>query len=80
MSVACSKIIWLRGLLVELNFYDDSTPFHTSAIQIMAIMSAQNILKRTLFEAYIITLPRIFTKLQHALRQVPPSSSTLPSK
>jgi hypothetical protein len=38
MSAACSKIIWLCGLLAELDFsQSDSTPFHadnTSAIQI----------------------------------------------
>ncbi|RVW69064.1 Retrovirus-related Pol polyprotein from transposon RE1 [Vitis vinifera] len=39
MSLACSKIIWLRGLLAELDFSEtDPTPLHadnTSAIQIM---------------------------------------------
>ncbi|RVX12904.1 Transposon TX1 uncharacterized 149 kDa protein [Vitis vinifera] len=40
MSLACSKIIWLRGLLAELDFSEtDPTPLHadnTSAIQITA--------------------------------------------
>ncbi|RVW98582.1 hypothetical protein CK203_032124 [Vitis vinifera] len=54
MSLACSEIIWLRGLLAELDFSEtDPTPLHadnTSAIQITAIlsiMSAQSILKWT---------------------------------
>ncbi|RVX17831.1 hypothetical protein CK203_004214 [Vitis vinifera] len=38
MSLACSEIIWLRGLLAELDFSEtDPTPLHadnTSAIQI----------------------------------------------
>jgi hypothetical protein len=36
MSLACSEIIWLRGLLAELDFVEtDPTPLHadnTSAI------------------------------------------------
>jgi len=40
MSLAYSEIIWLQGLLVELNFSAaDPTPLHadnTSVIQIMA--------------------------------------------
>ena len=40
MSLACSEIIWLRGLLAELDFsVTNSTPLHadnTSAIQITA--------------------------------------------
>jgi hypothetical protein len=40
MFAACSEIVWLRGLLIELGFSQyDPTPFHadnTSAIQITA--------------------------------------------
>ena len=40
MSLACLEIIWLRGLLAELDFFEtDPTPLHayyTSAIQITA--------------------------------------------
>nr|CAN76471.1 hypothetical protein VITISV_024626 [Vitis vinifera] len=50
MSLVCSKIIWLRGLLAELDFSEtDPTPLHAD---------------NTTFEARVITLPHISTDLQ----------------
>ena len=77
MSLACSEIIWLRGLLAELDFsVTDPTPLHvdnTSAIQITANPIYHERTKhievdchsiREAFEARVITLPHISTKLQ----------------
>ena len=79
MSLACSEIIWLRGLLAELNFSEtDPTPLHadnTSAIQITANPVYHERTKhievdchsiREAFEARVITLPQISTNLQIA--------------
>jgi hypothetical protein len=79
MSLACSEIIWLRGLLAELDFsLTDPTPLHadnTSAIQITANPVYHERTKhievdchsiREAFEARIITLPHISTDLQIA--------------
>ena len=77
MSLACSEIISLRGLLVELDFSEtDPTPLHadnTSAIQITANLIYHECTKhievdchsiREAFEAHVITLPHISTDLQ----------------
>ena len=77
MSLACSKIIWLRGSLAELDFSEtDPTPLHadnTSAIQITANPVYHERTKhievdcysiREAFEARVITLPHISTDLQ----------------
>ncbi|RVX04086.1 DNA repair helicase XPB1 [Vitis vinifera] len=77
MSLACSEIIWLRGLLAELDFSEiDPTPLHadnTSAIQITANPVYHERTKhievdchsiREAFEARVITLPHISTDLQ----------------
>ena len=77
MSLAYSKIIWLRGLLAELDFSEtDPTPLHadnTSAIQIMVNPVYHERTKhievdchsiRAAFEARVITLPHISTNLQ----------------
>ncbi|RVW29321.1 Retrovirus-related Pol polyprotein from transposon RE1 [Vitis vinifera] len=74
MSLACSEIIWLRGLLAELDFSEtDPTPLHadnTSAIQITANPVYHERTKhievdchsiREAFEARVITLPHIST-------------------
>ena len=79
MSLACSKIIWLRGLLAELDFSEtDPTPLHadnTSAIQITVNPVYHERTKhievdchsiRAAFEARVITLPHISTDLQIA--------------
>ena len=79
MSLACSEIIWLRGLLAELDFSEtDPTPLHadnTSAIQIMVNPVYHERTKhievdchsiRAAFEARVITLPHISTDLQIA--------------
>ena len=79
MSLACSKIIWLRGLFAELNFSAiDPTPLHvdnTSAIQITVNVVYHEPTKhievdchsiREAFEARVITLPHISTELQIA--------------
>ncbi|RVW84364.1 Retrovirus-related Pol polyprotein from transposon RE1 [Vitis vinifera] len=79
MSLACSEIIWLRGLLAELDFSEtDPTPLHadnTSAIQITANPVYHERTKhievdchsiREAFEARVITLPHISTDLQIA--------------
>ena len=79
MSLACSEIIWLRGLLAELDFSEtDPTPLHadnTSAIQITANPVYHERTKhievdchsiRAAFEAHVITLPQISTNLQIA--------------
>ncbi|RVW44736.1 Retrovirus-related Pol polyprotein from transposon RE1 [Vitis vinifera] len=79
MSLACSEIIWLRGLLAELDFSEtDPTPLHadnTSAIQITANPVYHERTKhievdchsiREAFEARAITLPHISTDLQIA--------------
>jgi transposase InsO family protein len=79
MSLACSEIIWLRGLLAELDFSETNpTPLHadnTSAIQITANPVYHERTKhievdchsiREAFEARVITLPHISTDLQIA--------------
>ncbi|RVW31828.1 Retrovirus-related Pol polyprotein from transposon RE1 [Vitis vinifera] len=79
MSLACSEIIWLRGLLAELDFSEtDPTPLHadnTSAIQITANPVYHERTKhievdchsiREAFEARVITLTHISTDLQIA--------------
>ncbi|RVW90513.1 Retrovirus-related Pol polyprotein from transposon TNT 1-94 [Vitis vinifera] len=79
MSLACSEIIWLRGMLAELDFSEtDPTPLHadnTSAIQITANPVYHERTKhievdchsiREAFEARVITLPHISTDLQIA--------------
>nr|CAN67587.1 hypothetical protein VITISV_036279 [Vitis vinifera] len=79
MSLACSKIIWLRGLLAELDFSETNpTPLYadnTSAIQITANPVYHERIKHIevdchsiceAFEAHVITLPHIFTDLQIA--------------
>ncbi|XP_034699365.1 uncharacterized mitochondrial protein AtMg00810-like [Vitis riparia] len=76
MSLACSEIIWLRGLLAELDFAEtDPTPLHadnTSVIQITANPVYHERTKhievdchyiRETFEARVITLPHISTGL-----------------
>ena len=77
MSLACSEIIWLRGLLAELDFsMTDPTPLHadnTSAIQITANPVFHERTKHievdchSICEAYdarVITLPHVSTDLQ----------------
>jgi len=77
MSVACSEIIWLRGLLTELGFsQEQSTPLHadnTSAIQIAANPVYHERTKHievdchSIREAYdrrIINLPHVSTSVQ----------------
>ena len=79
MSLAYSKIIWLRGLLVKLDFFEtDPTPLHadnTSTIQITTNPVYHERTKhievdchsiRAAFEARVITLPHISTDLQIA--------------
>ncbi|RVW99580.1 Copia protein [Vitis vinifera] len=79
MSLAYSKIIWLRGLLVKLDFFEtDPTPLHadnTSTIQITTNPVYHERTKhievdchsiRATFEAHVITLPHISTDLQVA--------------
>ncbi|RVW92020.1 Retrovirus-related Pol polyprotein from transposon RE1 [Vitis vinifera] len=79
MSLACSEIIWLRGLLAKLDFSEtDPTPLHadnTSAIQITANPVYHERTKHIevdchsiheAFEARVITLPHISTDLQIA--------------
>ena len=79
MSVACSEIIWLRGLLTELSFTPTHpTPLHadnTSAIQIAANPVFHERTKHievdchSIREAYdhqVITLPHVPTTLQLA--------------
>ncbi|RVX11444.1 Retrovirus-related Pol polyprotein from transposon RE1 [Vitis vinifera] len=79
MSLACSEIIWLRGLLTELDFSEtDPTPLHannTSDIQITTNPVYHERTKhievdchsiREAFEARVITLPHISTDLQIA--------------
>ena len=76
MSLACSEIIWLRGLLAELDFSEtDPTPLHadnTSAIQITANPVYHERTKhievdchsiREVFEARVITLPLTYKLL-----------------
>ncbi|RVX06405.1 Retrovirus-related Pol polyprotein from transposon TNT 1-94 [Vitis vinifera] len=79
MSLACFEIIWLRGMLAELDFSEtDPTPLHAdniSAIQITANPVYHERTKhievdchsiREAFEARVITLPHISTDLQIA--------------
>ncbi|XP_050222620.1 uncharacterized mitochondrial protein AtMg00810-like [Mercurialis annua] len=79
MSAACSKIVWLRGLLSELGFTQVApTPLHaynTSAIQITANPVYHERTKhievdchyiRGAFNRNVITLPHISTDLQVA--------------
>ena len=79
MSLACSEIIWLRGLLAELDFsVTNSTPLHadnTSAIQITANPVFHESTKhievdchsiREALDTRVISLPHISTNLQIA--------------
>ena len=79
MSLTCSEIIWLRGLLAELDFSEtDPTPLHadnTSANQITTNPVYHERTKhievdchsiREAFETHVITLPHISTDLQIA--------------
>ena len=79
MSLACSEIILLQGLLAELDFSEtDPTPLHadnTSAIQITVNPVYHERTKhievdchsiQEAFEAHVITLPHISTDLQIA--------------
>ena len=79
ISLSCFKIIWLRGLLVELDFSKiDPRPLHvdkTSAIQMTANLIYHERTKhievdghsiREAFEAHVITCPHISTELQNA--------------
>ena len=79
MCAACSKIVWLRGLLAELGFSPSHpTPLradNTSAIQIAANPVYHERTKhievnchyiREAFDARIISLPHISTTLQIA--------------
>ncbi|KAL5745562.1 hypothetical protein ACOSP7_026708 [Xanthoceras sorbifolium] len=79
MSSACSEIVWLRGLFAELGFPQIApTPLHadnTSAIQIAANPVFHERTKhievdchsiREAYDAHIISLPHITTKLQTA--------------
>ena len=77
MSVACSKIVWLCGLLSELGFpLTNPTPLHgdnTSVIQIAANPIYHEQTKhievdchyiREAFSQGVITLPHLTTDLQ----------------
>lgn len=77
MSIACSKIIWLRGLLTELGFSKAlPTPLHgdnISAIQIAVNLvfyewtNHIEVYCHSIWEAFdrkVITLPHISTALQ----------------
>lgn len=77
MSTACSEIIWLRGLLDELGFYQNQpTALHadnTSAIQIASNHVYHEHTKyievdchfiRKAYDHQVITLPHISTSLQ----------------
>ena len=79
MSLACSEIIWLRGLLTELGFPQNSaTPLYadnTSAIQIAANPVFHERTKhievdchsiREAFDTRIVSLPHISSQLQLA--------------
>jgi hypothetical protein len=79
MSAACSEIIWLHGLLVELGFSQpDTTPLHvdnTSAIQIAANPIYHERTKnievdchsiREVVDNRVISLPHVSTDLQTA--------------
>ena len=79
MSLVCSEIIWLIGLLVELDFSTiDFTPLHVdnmSAIQIMATPMFHERTKHIevdfhsiceAHDAHVITLPHISIDLQIA--------------
>jgi hypothetical protein len=79
ISAACSKIIWLRGLLAELGFsQSESTPLHvdnTSAIQIAANLVYHEHTKhievdchsiREAVDNRVISLPHVSTDLQIA--------------
>ena len=77
MSVACSKIVWLRGLLAELGFSQSHpTPLHadnTSAIQIATNPVYHERTKhievdyhsiRKALDTHLISLPHISINLQ----------------
>lgn len=79
MSAACSEIVWLHGLLVELGFSQpDPTPLHadnTNAIQIAAnplFLERTKYIEvdchsiREAFNTRIISLPHVSTDLQIA--------------
>ena len=79
MSVACSKIVWLRGHLAELGFsQSDSTPLYsdnTSVIQIATNHVYHERMKhnevdyhssREALDTRVISLPHVFTNLQIA--------------
>ena len=76
MSIACSEIVWLRGILSELGFSQpDPTPLYadnTSAIQIAANPIYHERTKhievdchsiREALDSHIISLPYISTTL-----------------
>ena len=91
MSLVCFKILWLRGLLAELDFSaTDPTPLHadnTSAIQIMTNHVYHERTKHIevdyhsiheAFEVRVITLPHISIEQQIVyIHQGSHSSSTL---
>jgi hypothetical protein len=77
MSTACSKIVWLCGLLVELGFsQSDSTPLHadnTSAIQIATNLVYHERMKhievdchsiQEALETHVISLPHVSIDLK----------------
>lgn len=74
MFAACSKIVWLRGLLAELGFPHDPTSLHadnTSVIQVAANLVYHDLMKHIEVDCHsirdsltcIISLPHISTKL-----------------
>lgn len=79
MSVGCSEIVWLRGLLAELGFsQSDPTPLHvdnTSIIQISANPIYHECMKhievdchsiREAIDSQVLSLPHISIDLQIA--------------
>ena len=79
MSLACSEIIWLRGLLAELDFSEiDPTPLHADNTNAIKITTNPVYHERTkhiavdchsiceAFETRVITLPHISIDLQIA--------------
>jgi hypothetical protein len=77
MSTACSEIVWLRGLLAELGFFQsDYTPLHvdnTSAIQIATNPVYHERTKHIEVDCHsiqeamdtrVISLPHVSTNLQ----------------
>ncbi|KAF5469137.1 hypothetical protein F2P56_013232 [Juglans regia] len=79
MSLTCSRIIWLQGLLAELDFSEtDPTPLHADNTCAILITANPVYHERTkhievdchsiheAFEAHVITLPHVSTELQIA--------------